>query len=56
MLDSEFVSWFIANISPCIEISTLQNNVNVCQNCMSGYRHGKNKGMLSCIITIVLYL
>ena len=56
MLDSEFVSWFIANISLCIEISTLQNNVNVCQNCMSGYRHEKNKGMLSYIITIVLYL
>ena len=30
VLDSEFVSWLFANISSCIDISSSQNDVNVC--------------------------
>jgi len=31
VLDSKFVNWFSANISLYIDISSSQNNVNVCQ-------------------------
>src|ERR1043166_1930246 len=38
VLDSEFISWISANISSCIEIPLSQDDVNICQSCMSGYR------------------
>lgn len=43
-LDSQFVNWVFANISPHIELPSSLNDVNICQNCMSKY-HGKNKSI-----------
>jgi hypothetical protein len=43
-LDTEFIDWFFANASTYIELSPSPTNVNICQNCMSGYR-SKNKGI-----------
>ena len=43
-LDKGFVDWILANISPHIELSSSPNNVNICQNCMSGFRD-KNKSI-----------
>ena len=42
-LEKEFINWFFAN-APHIELSPPPSNVNICQNCISGYR-GKNKGI-----------
>jgi len=52
VLDSEFVKWVFANISSHIELSSSQNNVNICLNCMNTYR-GKNKGIFYIISFIV---
>ena len=51
LLNSEFVRWLFSNVSQCIEISSFQNDVNVCKSCMSRYR-GKNKGILLLISLI----
>ena len=46
-LETNFVDWFFANASPHIELSSFQNNVNICQNCISRYNGNrvKNKGI-----------
>jgi hypothetical protein len=43
-LDKGFVDWVLANISPYIELSSPPNKVNICQDCMNGFR-GKNKSI-----------
>ena len=56
-LETKFVDWFFANASPHIELSSFQNNVNICQSCISRYNGNriKNKGILYIIFIVSIY-
>ena len=43
-LDSDFAKWILDRISLCIELSSIPNNVNICQKCVNEYRY-INKGI-----------